>query len=92
MTHKRSNKNVTRYSWGITITFLLLFYSTAQAAQFKGGLEWVHEVELRVLESGIIQKMKVTVGQTVKKGDVLLQMDQREFKAKLAEAEARLTR
>ena len=73
--------------------FLLFFISSAiQAAQFKGRLEWVHKVELRVLESGIIKKMNVTVGQIVKKGDVLLQMDQREFKAKLVAADARLAR
>ncbi len=71
---------------------LLSISSVAQAAQFKGRLEWVHKVELRVLESGIIKKMNVTVGQLVKKGDVLLQMDQREFKAKLIAADALLAR
>ena len=64
--------------------------SSTLAAQFKGRLEWVHEVDLRVLESGIVKKMNVTVGQTVKKGALLLQMDQREYKALLLEAEARL--
>ncbi len=73
-------------------SFLLLisFSSPVQAAQFKGRLEWLHKVELRVLESGVVKAMNVTVGQTVKKGAVLLQMDQRENKAKLLEAEAKL--
>ena len=74
----------------LSLLLLISIGLPAQAAQFKGRLEWVHKVELRVLESGVVKKMNVTVGQTVKKGATLLQMDQREYKAKLLEAEARL--
>jgi RND family efflux transporter MFP subunit len=76
------------------IVFLLLIVTSQslQAATYKGRLEWIHKVELRVLESGVIKHMDVTVGQFVKKGAVLLMMDQREARAKLQEAKARVAR
>ena len=76
----------------MTLLFALIILPGAQAGNYKGRLEWLEKVQLRVLESGIIKKMDVTVGQFVKKGSVLLVMDQREAKARLDEAAARLER
>lgn len=62
------------------------------AADFKGRLEWVNKAEMRVMESGVIDKVGVRLGQLVRKGDLLLRMDQREFQAALLEAKARVAR
>jgi multidrug efflux system membrane fusion protein len=66
--------------------------TSAHALEMKGRLEWVHKVDMRVIESGIIEKVNVTTGQHVKQGDVLLQMDQRKQQAELKEAKARVAR
>ncbi len=78
---------------GVIALLLLMFVPAAQAVvELKGWLEWVHEVEMRVLESGVVNEVVVSVGQHVKKGDLLLRMDQREAKANLLEARARVAR
>ncbi len=64
----------------------------AQALDMKGRLEWVHKVDMRVTDSGVIEKVNVTTGQHVKQGDVLLQMEQRKQQAELKEAKARAAR
>jgi RND family efflux transporter MFP subunit len=72
---------------------LLLSAQPAGAAQvLKGWLEWVHAVEMRVLENGIVEEVPVSAGQHVKAGDLLLRMDQREAKAKVLEMRARAAR
>lgn len=77
-----------------TIFFLLLMLTPQVQAvvELKGWLEWVHEVEMRVLENGVVNEVAVSVGQHVKKGDLLLRMDQREALANLLEARARAAR
>ena len=62
------------------------------AQQVKGRIEWLHRVEMRVVESGVVEEVPVTAGQHVEKGALLLRMDQRESKAKLLEAHARVAR
>lgn len=72
---------------------LLIAAAPSEAAlELKGWLEWVHEVEMRVVENGVVEQVAVSVGQHVKKGDLLLQMDQREARASLLEARARVAR
>nr|WP_207162331.1 efflux RND transporter periplasmic adaptor subunit [Thiocapsa imhoffii] len=58
--------------------------------ELKGWLEWVHEVEMRVVETGVVEEVLVSAGQHVSQGDLLLRMDQREAQAKLLEAKARV--
>lgn len=78
----------------ITLSGLLLALTTGVQAQatleLKGWLEWVHEVEMRVVENGVVEEVAVSAGQHVAKGDLLLRMDQREAQAKLLEARARV--
>ncbi|MGA7981927.1 MAG: efflux RND transporter periplasmic adaptor subunit [Chromatiaceae bacterium] len=76
------------------LAFTLLFLTApSQAAhQLKGWLEWVQKVEMRVVENGVVEAVAVSAGQHVKKGDLLLRMDQREAKANLLEAKARVAR
>lgn len=65
---------------------------SVQALELKGRLEWVHKVDMRVTDSGVIEKVNVTTGQHVDKGSLLLQMDQRKQQAALLEAKARVAR
>lgn len=78
----------------LTLYALLLTFASgvqAQAAlELKGWLEWVHEVEMRVVENGVVEEVAVSAGQHVGKGDLLLRMDQREAKANLLQTRARV--
>jgi RND family efflux transporter MFP subunit len=60
--------------------------------ELKGWLEWVHEVQMRVVENGVVEEVTVSPGQRVEKGELLLRMDQREAQATLLEAKARVAR
>lgn len=84
-----TGKFVTAY-----LLFILLFFvsTAAQALEMKGRLEWVHKVDMRITDNGLIEKINVTTGQHVDKGQVLLQMDQRKQQAVLKEAKARVAR
>ena len=64
----------------------------AAALDLKGWLEWIHKVEMRVLENGVVEQVLVNAGQHVKQGDLLLRMDQREAKAALLGAKAKVAR
>jgi multidrug efflux system membrane fusion protein len=77
-----------------TITSLLFFslILTADALQLTGRLEWVHKIEMRVLADGVINKVNVKIGQHVRKGHLLLSMDQREAKAELLKTKAIVAR
>jgi RND family efflux transporter MFP subunit len=78
---------------GVGVLGCWMLVSPAAAAQeLKGWLEWVHEVEMRALESGVVEEVLVSAGQHVAKGDLLVRMDQREGEAKLLEAKARVAR
>jgi multidrug efflux system membrane fusion protein len=71
---------------------LVLQSASAQALELKGRLEWIHKVEMRVVENGVVEEVHVTPGQHLNKGDLLLRMDQRKQKATLLEAKARVAR
>ena len=80
-----------RHGWACAL--LLLNSATAHAATpLKAWLEWVHKVEMRVVECGVVEAVTVSAGQRVKQGDLLLRMDQRECQARLLEARARVAR
>lgn len=75
------------------IVLLLLIVGPAQGAMaLKGRLEWLHKVEMRVLENGVVEEVAVTAGQHVEQGDLLLRMDQRAVQANLLEAKAQVAR
>ncbi|EXJ13471.1 efflux RND transporter periplasmic adaptor subunit [Imhoffiella purpurea] len=78
--------------WTIAGVLLLLSAQVHAGEPLKGWLEWVHEVEMRVVENGVVDDVLVATGQHVKAGDLLLRMDQREAKALLLEARARVAR
>lgn len=77
----------------VCILFSILFVLPVQAAvQLKGWLEFVQKVEMRVVESGVVEEVAVSTGQRVKQGELLLRMDQREATARQLEAKAILAR
>jgi RND family efflux transporter MFP subunit len=64
----------------------------ALALQVSARLEWLHRVEMRAVENGVVERVFVTTGQHVEDGELLLRMDQREAQARLLETKARLAR
>lgn len=78
--------------YGLISMLFFSFVLNAEALQLNGRLEWVHKIEMRILYDGVISKLHVRVGQYVKKGALLLQLDPREAKAKLLKAKALVAR
>jgi RND family efflux transporter MFP subunit len=70
----------------------LLIALPAQASDLAAQLEWYERVELSTPVSGVVERVTVQPGQTVRKGTLLLSLDPTLFKANLAEAQADNTR
>ncbi|PLY14316.1 MAG: hypothetical protein C0631_11705 [Sedimenticola sp.] len=68
----------------------LLVSISAVAEEIGATLEWSKRVELGVTLSGVIETVAVKPGQRVKKGDLLVALDDSYFKARVAKAEAEL--
>ncbi len=68
----------------------LLAWPVAGAAGLEGRLQWAGRVELAVPVSGVVRRVPVQPGQTVKRGAVLLELDLRGFRAAREAARARL--
>ena len=77
--------------WGL-IAFLLGWTHTVLAADVPAVLYWSQRVELSPPVSGIVQTVNVEAGQQVKKGQVLLSLDNSVFQARLAESRAVINR
>jgi len=69
---------------------LLTFHVPVHAEELRARLEWAHSVDLRAFESGIVEEVNVLEGQAVKKGDVLIRLDPRDFELMVQTASARL--
>lgn len=69
---------------------LLLSALPAQALDVTARLHWSQRVEMSTPVSGVIQTVNVRIGQRVKKGAVLVSLDQRGFKAKQKMAQAKV--
>ncbi|NBC46988.1 MAG: efflux RND transporter periplasmic adaptor subunit [Gammaproteobacteria bacterium] len=78
---------------GLLLGLLLVITVTdAAALQLSGRLEWVHKVEMRAVENGVVEEVLVNPGQHVEDGQLLLRMDQREARAGSLEAKVGVTR
>ncbi len=62
------------------------------AAEMNGRLEWSRRVELGIPVSGVVAEVKVQPGERVRKGQPLVVLDLRPFKAAVRRAEAQVTR
>jgi len=78
--------------WALVTLLLLGVAEAAAALELRGWLEWVHKVEMRAVESGVVEEVPVNAGQHVKAGELLLRMDQRELRAALLAAHAQVVR
>ncbi len=62
----------------------------AEWDEFSGRLEAVDHVDIRPRVSGYIKRVTFTEGREVRKGEVLFEIDPREYQADLAQAQAQL--
>jgi multidrug efflux system membrane fusion protein len=62
-----------------------------EAAQLQATLQWGQRAELGSLVSGVVAEVPVRAGQSVNKGDVLVHLDDRGFRARLQGAQAAVT-
>ena len=72
------------------IAITLLTISHVVAEEFEGVLGWSKRVELSTPVSGVVQKVFSQPGKLAAKGEVLVQLDPRVFKADLQYAKAKL--
>lgn len=66
--------------------------ASAVAETLKGRLEWAHTVDMRFIEDGVVEEVPVLEGQFIKQGEVLAELDRRDFELSVKEAEAQVTR
>jgi membrane fusion protein, multidrug efflux system len=59
---------------------------------FLGFAESAHQVEIRGRVEGFLDKINYQEGQMVKEGDILFQLDPKQFKAKVADANGEVAR
>lgn len=77
----------------VSATAIMIVASQATlAAEHDAVLEWKNRVELSTFVTGVIEKLNVKPGDQVKKGDILISLDDRLLKAKLVKAKANLER
>jgi len=76
------------------IFFTIMAFSAQRvlAADVQAVLQWSHRVELSVPVSGVVQAVNADVGDQVKKGRVLLNLDGALYQARVAESQASITR
>ena len=72
----------------MTAGLLLVGTMAAQAADVVGTLQWVRRVELSTPVSGVVREVAVQAGDEVKKGQLLLSLDGRGFRAAVDKADA----
>lgn len=85
MTLKFNIKNIS-----LSIMALMLsITSLVSAEEFEGSLAWSKRVELSTPVNGIVQKVFSQQGKIAAKGEVLVQLDPRAFKADLKFAKAK---
>jgi multidrug efflux system membrane fusion protein len=68
----------------------LLFTGQLIAQDLQAVTAWNKQVQLTTLANGMVGRVNVEVGASVKRGEVLLELDQRSFQSRLAAAESRL--
>ncbi|MFO8025542.1 efflux RND transporter periplasmic adaptor subunit [Thiohalophilus sp.] len=69
---------------------LLLVSSQATAAEYDARLEWERRVELGTPVQGVVSEVKAQAGQRIKAGAVLVQLDDRGFRADVNKASTRV--
>lgn len=81
--------SITRTGLSVITAMLLSGVSlVAAAADYQGVLQWAHVTRLTTPVSGKVTSVPVQAGSRVKRGQVLLRLDAREFRARIAQARA----
>ncbi len=75
----------------LLIILMLFINSTVRAEEFAATLQWSKRVRLSTPVSGVVQKVFSVSGNIAAKGEVLVQLDSRSYKADLKYAKAKLT-
>lgn len=83
-------KYTMNYFINISFVISLFFSSFVSAEEFDAVLSWSKRVELSTPTSGVVQKVFAQPGSVAAKGEVLIQLDPRIFKADLKYAEAKV--
>ena len=86
-----TSKTLFKYSLALIITLSVSLSPLAVAEEFEAVLGWSKRVELSTSVNGMVQKVFVQSGNVVAKGEALVQLDPRVFKADLKYAKAKFT-
>jgi len=82
-----------RFSYRLLLIVLLpLLVFPAAAAEYDGRIGWAQQANLSMPVNGVVSTINVSPGMRVKKGEVMLSLDQRYFDAELVLAGATLAR
>jgi RND family efflux transporter MFP subunit len=76
----------------IVIFTTALIPQTVWAADIQATLQWSQRVELSTPVSGVVQSVNVDLGDLVKKGQVLLTLDNTTYRARVEENQSEITR
>ena len=68
----------------------LLFCGSSMARDLEAVTAWYKRVELSTPASGMVSRVYAVAGESVSRGTVLIELDQRIYKSRLAAAESRL--
>lgn len=75
---------------GIAVIGLFLVGMQMASADVDARIDWARRVELGMAVSGVVRQVPVEAGMRVKKGDLLLELEQTPFATALTEARAAL--
>ena len=79
---------IVKYTWSLGFLLLMLGVASAEEA----NLQWARATTLSSVVNGVVAELKVKPGQRVKKGQVLLRLQQEVFISRLHAAESLLLR
>jgi RND family efflux transporter MFP subunit len=79
-------------AWTKLAPVFLLWPALALAGEVPAVLQWSQRVELSPRVSGVVEAVNVQTGERVKAGQALVVLDNRPYRARLAETEALLAR
>ena len=88
-TNAKSGAGIITWRW-LLIMVCLLGLPPALALELKAELDWARRVELGTPVKGVIQEIRVQAGQRVAEKEILLQLDQRGFKSRVAGLKAQV--
>ncbi|MDH5184440.1 MAG: biotin/lipoyl-binding protein, partial [Gammaproteobacteria bacterium] len=77
---------IVKYTWSLGFLLLMLGVASAEEA----NLQWARATTLSSVVNGVVAELKVKPGQRVKKGQVLLRLQQEVFISRLHAAESLL--